>query len=130
MALRTRRGGSNNGLDAWPGYVDALSTLLMVVMFVLLVFVLAQAFQSVVLTQRNDELSTTNKALTFERERSLSLSGSVARLNQNMAAGDAARTALLAQMRDLNAQTAASIVYDYYNPEARAIVAPTRFVVK
>jgi len=30
----------------------------------------------------------------------------------------------------VNAQTAASIVYDYYNPEARAIVAPTRFVVK
>ena len=30
----------------------------------------------------------------------------------------------------LNAQTAASTVYDYYNPEARAIVAPTRFVVK
>ncbi|HEY5075406.1 MAG TPA: hypothetical protein VII34_11990 [Pyrinomonadaceae bacterium] len=30
----------------------------------------------------------------------------------------------------LRAQTAASIVYDYYNPEARAIVAPTRFVVK
>jgi hypothetical protein len=30
----------------------------------------------------------------------------------------------------LKAQTAASVVYDYYNPEARAIVAPTRFVVK
>ena len=30
----------------------------------------------------------------------------------------------------LNAQTAASIVYDYYNPDARAIVTPTRFVVK
>jgi A-macroglobulin TED domain/Alpha-2-macroglobulin family/MG2 domain/Carboxypeptidase regulatory-like domain/A-macroglobulin receptor binding domain/Macroglobulin domain MG3 len=30
----------------------------------------------------------------------------------------------------LRAQTAASMVYDYYNPEARAIVAPTRFVVK
>jgi hypothetical protein len=30
----------------------------------------------------------------------------------------------------LNAQTAASTVYDYYNPEARAIVAPARFVVK
>ncbi|HEY3103269.1 MAG TPA: alpha-2-macroglobulin family protein [Pyrinomonadaceae bacterium] len=30
----------------------------------------------------------------------------------------------------LNAQSAASIVYDYYNPEARAIVAPVRFVVK
>lgn len=30
----------------------------------------------------------------------------------------------------INAQSAASIVYDYYNPEARAIVAPARFVVK
>ncbi|HBB96878.1 MAG TPA: hypothetical protein DC054_15980 [Blastocatellia bacterium] len=30
----------------------------------------------------------------------------------------------------LNAQAAASLVYDYYNPEARAVLAPTRFVVK
>ena len=30
----------------------------------------------------------------------------------------------------MNAQSAASIVYDYYNPEARAIVAPVRFAVK
>jgi CD109 antigen len=30
----------------------------------------------------------------------------------------------------LKAQTAASTVYDYYNPESRAFVAPARFVVK
>ena len=30
----------------------------------------------------------------------------------------------------INAQTPASIVYDYYNPEAQATVAPLRFVVK
>jgi len=30
----------------------------------------------------------------------------------------------------LRAQTAASVVYDYYNPESRAIVAPAKFVVK
>jgi len=30
----------------------------------------------------------------------------------------------------LKAQTAASTVYDYYNPEARAVVAPVGFVVK
>lgn len=30
----------------------------------------------------------------------------------------------------LTAQTAPSVVYDYYNPEARAAVAPTRFIVK
>jgi hypothetical protein len=28
------------------------------------------------------------------------------------------------------AQSAASILYDYYNPEARAVVAPMRFVVR
>jgi chemotaxis protein MotB len=105
MALRARRAGGN-GLEAWPGYVDALSTLLMVVMFVLLVFVLAQALQSVVLSKRNDELSSANQTLTQERERVAALSGSVSRLNQNLSAGDAARAALLAQLRDLNTQTA------------------------
>jgi chemotaxis protein MotB len=98
MALRARRGGGN-GLEAWPGYVDALSTLLMVVMFVLLVFVLAQALESVVLAKRNDELTATNQNLTLERQRNT-------RLNQNLTAGDAARAALLSQLQDLNRQTA------------------------
>ena len=44
MSRRRRRSG-DNGLEAWPGYVDALSTLLMVTIFVLLVFVLAEAAQ-------------------------------------------------------------------------------------
>ncbi|HKC62434.1 MAG TPA: hypothetical protein VKB86_02295, partial [Pyrinomonadaceae bacterium] len=30
----------------------------------------------------------------------------------------------------LTAQTAPSILYDYYNPEARVTVAPTKFVVR
>jgi len=30
----------------------------------------------------------------------------------------------------MNAQSAASVLYDYYNPEARVTVAPTRFVVR
>ena len=55
------RGG--NGLDAWPGYVDALSTLLMVIIFVLLVFVLAQAFLSVALTGRDQALDRVNRQL-------------------------------------------------------------------
>jgi chemotaxis protein MotB len=98
MALRARRAGGN-GLEAWPGYVDALSTLLMVVMFVLLVFVLAQAIESVVLQKRNDELSATNQSLTQERQRN-------ATLNKNIALGDKQRDALLAQLRGLNTQTA------------------------
>src|ERR1700733_6077246 len=98
MALRARRGGGN-GLEAWPGYVDALSTLLMVVMFVLLVFVLAQSLESVVLAKRNDQLTAANQTLTLERRRN-------ATLNQDVAAGDAARASLLSQLQDLNRQTA------------------------
>jgi chemotaxis protein MotB len=98
MAVRARRAGGN-GLEAWPGYVDALSTLLMVVMFVLLVFVLAQAMEAVVLAKRNDQLGATNHTLVQERERN-------AALNQNLSEGDAARAALLSQLRDLNQQTA------------------------
>jgi chemotaxis protein MotB len=98
MAIRARRAGGN-GLEAWPGYVDALSTLLMVVMFVLLVFVLAQAMEAVVLAKRNDQLGTANQTLVHERERNAALS-------QNLSEGDAARAALLSQLRDLNQQTA------------------------
>ncbi len=106
MAARTRRGGGGNGLDAWPGYVDALSTLLMVLMFVLLVFVVAQAFESVVLAGRNEQLTASNRSLVEEKARNADLTGSVTRLNQDVAAGDAARTVLLRRLRDLNAQTA------------------------
>lgn len=57
MALSGRkRGASVAGLEAWPGYVDALSTLLMVIIFVLLVFVLAQFFLSFALTGRSKAL--------------------------------------------------------------------------
>jgi chemotaxis protein MotB len=98
MALRVRRAGGN-GLEAWPGYVDALSTLLMVVMFVLLVFVLAEALEAVVLAKRSDQLGAANQTLTQERQRNAALS-------ENLSEGDAARAALLAQLRDLNQQTA------------------------
>jgi chemotaxis protein MotB len=98
VAVRVRRAGGN-GLEAWPGYVDALSTLLMVVMFVLLVFVLAQAMQAVVLAKRNDQLGAANQTLVQERQRN-------ALLNQNLSEGDAARAALLSQLRGLNQQTA------------------------
>ena len=61
-----RRRGSGHGehVNAWPGYVDALSTLLMVIIFVLLVFVLAQAFLSVALTGRDRALDRVNRQMS------------------------------------------------------------------
>src|SRR6516162_507938 len=102
MALRRR--GIGEGLNAWPGYVDALSTLLMVIIFVLLVFVLAQAFLSVTLSGRNQALDRLNQQmaelsdmLSVERGQSSELRSSVAQLNKDLTAANAARDTLSQQ---------------------------------
>jgi chemotaxis protein MotB len=113
---RARRGGGN-GLEAWPGYVDALSTLLMVIIFVLLVFVLAQAFLSVALSGRDQALDRVNRQLaelsdmlSVERGRSAELTEATARLNRDLRAAEARRQALAGQLsvlQDANAHVAA-----------------------
>jgi chemotaxis protein MotB len=111
MALRSRRQASN-GLDAWPGYVDALSTLLMVIIFVMLVFFLAQAFLSVALSGRTRQLTeATRKAagltnqLSSEQGRATDLQQSVARLKQDLEA-DEQELAIADQQRREAAQLA------------------------
>src|SRR5580704_3189156 len=110
MALTVRRRG-DNGLSAWPGYVDALSTLLMVIIFVLLVFVLAQAFLSVALTGRDKQLDRVNRQLaevsdmlSLERGRSADLRQSIAQLNGELATASAARDSLSQQLAAVQAQ--------------------------
>ncbi len=56
MALaRNRR--SQRTVDYWPGFVDALSTLLLAIMFLLTVFVLAQFFLSREISGKDDVLN-------------------------------------------------------------------------
>ncbi|MCB1876414.1 MAG: peptidoglycan -binding protein [Chromatiales bacterium] len=50
-------------LDIWPGYVDALAALLMVVIFILMIFTLAQFFLSQTLDTRDQELQQLNERL-------------------------------------------------------------------
>ncbi len=117
MAMRVRRNGGN-GLDAWPGYVDALSTLLMVIIFVLLVFVLAQGFLSATLSGRNQalesarrELTELRNALSLEQTRAVELQGSVTRLQTELDGSAAARASLAQQLATLR-DRAASLVQD------------------
>ncbi|MCG8356586.1 MAG: peptidoglycan-binding protein, partial [Kiloniellales bacterium] len=44
------RSGSRRSINIWPGFVDGLATLLLVVMFVLMVFMIAQYFLSTALS--------------------------------------------------------------------------------
>jgi chemotaxis protein MotB len=118
VAARVRRHGGN-GLDAWPGYVDALSTLLMVIIFVLLVFVLAQGFLTVALSGRSHELDKANQQLTaladamsLERGKASDLQLSVSQLSQQLTARSAERDRLTSQLADttlaIKAATAAN----------------------
>jgi chemotaxis protein MotB len=116
MAGRVRRNGGN-GLDAWPGYVDALSTLLMVIIFVLLVFVLAQAFLTVTLSGRSHELDKANAqlsaladALSLERGKSSELQISVSQLGKELSARSAQRDQLASQLTDANLAVQAATV--------------------
>ncbi|MFC7551584.1 peptidoglycan -binding protein [Pseudoroseomonas wenyumeiae] len=104
MALRRNR----EGLNAWPGYVDALSTLLMVLIFVLLVFVLAQGFLSVALSSRDQALDRLNRQvaeladlLALERNSGEELRGRLSRMTEELRSATGARDAALAQLGGL-----------------------------
>ncbi|MCQ8279036.1 peptidoglycan -binding protein [Acetobacteraceae bacterium KSS8] len=114
--MARRRGARGNGLDAWPGYVDALSTLLMVIIFVLLVFVLAQAFLSAALTGRQTaldkltrEMNQLTQLLSMEKGKVNTLQLSVATLNtqheKDLAAHSRDAAAEAALQQQLSAQT-------------------------
>ncbi|MGF1543988.1 MAG: peptidoglycan -binding protein [Parvularculaceae bacterium] len=59
MARRRR----SNDANIWPGFVDGLSTLLLVLMFVLSIFVVAQFYLGERLTSVKDELATKDSEL-------------------------------------------------------------------
>ncbi len=110
MALRRR--SNNDSLNPWPGYVDALSTLLMVIIFVLLVFVLAQAFLSVALSGRDQALDRLNRQmaeltdmLSLERGQSTELKATVAQLGRDLQIATATRDSLSQQLAATRAQS-------------------------
>ncbi len=105
MALSRRR-GDRGGLDAWPGYVDALSTLLMVIIFVLLVFVLAQGFLGAALSSRDEALERLNRQVTelsdllnLERTQVTELRATLGRTVQELRDTAAARDRLALDLR-------------------------------
>ncbi|MBR0559009.1 peptidoglycan -binding protein [Neokomagataea anthophila] len=109
--MARRRRGSHNALDAWPGYVDALSTLLMVVTFVLLVFVVGQQFLSVSLTRREHTLDALQKQLAelshmlaMTEDKNRTLNATVASLGADKQHNEAQLTALSAQLATLTGQ--------------------------
>jgi len=79
-------------VNVWPGYVDALAALLMVVIFVLLIFTLAQFLlrqlvseQETELDDLHEQMATLIEQLGLERGRTEALSGEIERLTSLVA---------------------------------------------
>ncbi len=61
--MRSARRRREGGIDYWPGFVDALSTLLLVIIFLLSVFMMAQFFLSRDITGKDNALSKLNRQI-------------------------------------------------------------------
>jgi chemotaxis protein MotB len=97
MALaRARRGGE--GLNYWPGFVDALSTLILGIVFLLTVFVVVQFFLSQEVTGKDTALQRLNAQiaqltdlLSLEKTGRTSLEETLAQLRASLSAAEGER---------------------------------------
>jgi chemotaxis protein MotB len=97
MALaRTRR--SESGFNYWPGFVDALSTLVLSIVFLLSVFLVVQFFLSQEVTgkdkaleQLNAKIAQLNDLLSLEKLGKISLDDEVTQLKAGLASAESER---------------------------------------
>jgi len=109
MASLSRR--NRNSEYTWPGYVDALSSLLMVVIFVLAIFVVAQFYLSEALGTRDQALDRLNRQmaelaslLQLEQRTSADMRATIAALSAELQKSTAERDRLQGQVSDLAAE--------------------------
>ena len=102
------RSASRRAINIWPGFVDGLATLLLVVIFVLMVFMVAQFFLSAALTGRDEalvrlqrEINDLAELLALERSANAELRIDVSQLSSELQTSLGARETLTAQLAAL-----------------------------
>jgi len=97
MALaRSRRGDS--GMNYWPGFVDALSTLILSIIFILTVFVVVQFYlqqeiagKDAALGQLNLQIAQLTELLSMEKSGKVKLEDQLAQLRASLASAETER---------------------------------------
>ena len=94
-----------SAINYWPGFVDALAALLVVVVFLIMVFALAQFFLSEALSGRDDALSKLNRQvdelarmLDLERSANTELRLSVSQLSAQLQSSISERDTLTSRL--------------------------------
>ncbi|MET0257645.1 MAG: peptidoglycan -binding protein [Methylobacterium sp.] len=113
MALSRR--GRRREVDYWPGFVDALSTLLLAIMFLLSVFVIAQFLLSrdlsgrdTVLDRLNSQIAELNQLLSLERASATDFQDQIAALQASLAGAETDRSRLQAALDEGRAAAGAA----------------------
>ena len=110
MALsRSRRG--ERGIDYWPGFVDALSTFLLAIIFMLSVFMLAQYFLSREIVGKDDAMARLNRQiaelsdlLQLERGQRQGLQDNLAAISATLGTTEQERRRLQGQAEEARSQ--------------------------
>ena len=109
MSARSR--ASMRETNIWPGFVDALATLLMVIIFVLMVFIVSQFYLTQALSGRDEalhrleaQISELSELLNLEKETNTELRLNVAQLSTELQASISRRDALSQQVTQLVSQ--------------------------
>jgi chemotaxis protein MotB len=91
----------DNGMNYWPGFVDALSTLILSIIFLLTVFMVAQFFLSqevsgkdTALARLNAQISRLSDLLSLERTGKANLEDQLAQLRASLSAAQGERDRL------------------------------------
>ena len=104
---RSRRARETN---YWPGFVDALSSLLLVIIFLLSLFMLTQFFlgqeiqgKDTAMTKLNSQIAELTEMLQMERSNNSDLSGNLSALQATLATTTAQRDKLQTQISGIGA---------------------------
>jgi chemotaxis protein MotB len=99
---------SRRSINIWPGFVDGLASLLLVVIFVLMVFMVAQYFLSVALSGRDQaltrlerEINDLAELLSLERSANAELRIDVSQLSSELQSSLSVRESLASQLAAL-----------------------------
>ncbi len=113
MSSLARR--SHHNTNIWPGFVDALATLLMVIIFLLMIFVMAQFFLSDALSGRdqaldrlNSQISEMGELLALERKANNRLQTDFAKITEELQASVIMRDDLNASLRVMTEKSRAA----------------------
>ncbi len=109
--MARKRNGQRANYEIWPGFVDALTTLLLVIIFLLVVFVLAQFFLSQALSGRDAALEKLNQQvneladlLALERQSNAELRQEISTLNIDLSKSNQERDAAIIRLDTLTAR--------------------------